>query len=105
MSDLYSKDTIIHNLKEGICTILFEKVNGEMREMNCTLIEKLIEENITTKDSFGNVGTHNEGILDNVKKDKRAVNPNLVIAFDLDKKGWRSFRVNSVKSMNVSVEE
>lgn len=96
----YTKEYLLDHLKKGTGTVIFQKVSGELREMSCTLVEETINEYTTNTDANGNVGTHSDGILDNVKKDKRAVNPNLMIVFDIEKRDWRSFRVDSVKSFD-----
>lgn len=72
-----TRDEMISILKSNKVSVTFEKVDGTIREMNCTLLEEflpVIEES----------------------KTKRAVNLETVSVWDLDKNAWRSFRVDSI---------
>ena len=71
------KSDIISMLKTNVCDVKFIKVNGEERLMRCTLKKDMLPEYIDMND------------------DKK-VNESVVPVWDLDKKGWRSFRVDSV---------
>ena len=71
------KSDIVSTLKTSICDVKFTKVNGEERLMRCTLKTDMLPEYIDMND------------------DKK-VNESVVPVWDLDKKGWRSFRVDSV---------
>ena len=75
------RDTLIKNLQKQAMRITFTKVNGDKRIMNCTLIEGVAPSNITEK-----------------KKDasERKVNEEVLSVWDIDAKGWRSFRVKNV---------
>ena len=76
------KDGIIANLKERTCEVTFTKKNGDMRVMQCTLMES---------------------VLPPAKKDEpltqkkvRAVNEEVCVVYDVNAPGWRSFRWDSV---------
>ena len=76
------KDGIIANLKERTCEVTFTKKNGDMRVMQCTLMES---------------------VLPPAKKDEpltqkkvRAVNEEVCVVYDVNAQGWRSFRWDSV---------
>ena len=76
------KRTDLRNqLQKEILEVTFTKVNGDKRIMNCTLIEGVAPSNITEK-----------------KKDapERKVNEEVLSVWDVDAKGWRSFRVKNV---------
>jgi len=77
-----SKDWLCGLLKDGKVSVTFEKKDGTIREMNCTLSEQMIPVEKTPKGS-GKV------------KSKEAI-----AVFDLDVSDWRSFRFDSVKSLN-----
>lgn len=73
-------------LFENECIVEFTKVNGERREMPCTLKESLIPpQPVKDQDST------------KVKKE----NPNLVSVWCTDKQSWRSFHVDKVLSITV----
>ena len=69
-----------NQLQKEILEVTFTKVNGDKRIMNCTLIEGVAPSNI------------------NLNKDtpERKVNEEVLSVWDIDAKGWRSFRVKNV---------
>jgi hypothetical protein len=77
MSALYEKD----------CRVIFKKQStGEEREMICTLREDAIPQATKT---------------DTLSQTKiRTLNEEVVAAWDVEKQGWRSFRVDSVISFS-----
>ena len=75
----YTKKDIADKLHASNVNVTFTKVNGEMRVMKCTLQENVVP-------AFESKG---------VKKE----NDNVLSVWDLDKSAWRSFRVDSVKSV------
>lgn len=75
-------------MQNSVTTVVFTKVDGTKREMNCTLLaEYLPEQPVTDKQQL-----LTEGLT-------KAENPNTLSVWDLDNNGWRSFRVDSVKSV------
>jgi hypothetical protein len=69
-------------LKNGVCRVVFEKQDGTERVMHCTLSEDWVP----VMDTFGVAS-------------KRASNPDVLAVWDVDAKGWRSFRFDSIKSV------
>lgn len=74
-------------LKTEIVTVKFEKSDGSIREMRCTLKEGQIPEEKMPKNSG--------------KKHSDEVQP----VFDLENQGWRSFRFDSVKEVRFTLGE
>lgn len=70
---------------EANVQIKFLKTDGTEREMNCTLKEDIVEPY--------------EKKTDKVK----ARNEDVLPVFDLDKKAWRSFRLDSILSVNFTI--
>jgi len=68
-------------LRENSVKIIFTKVNGEERVMNCTLVKDRLP--VTESD-----------------KEPRDLK-NTISVWDLDVNNWRSFRVDSVKSVDI----
>jgi hypothetical protein len=69
-------------LKENVATVTFEKKDGTVRVMKCTLMaDKLPAVEVK------------EGAV------AKAVNPDVVAVWDLESEGWRSFRIDSIKSV------
>lgn len=71
-------------MNDGVVEVVFTKKNGEKRVMRCTRKASLIPDE------------------DMPKGVERAHNPEVVKAYDLDKKAWRSFRKDSVISVSLS---
>lgn len=78
------KEQYVQELKEGICEVVFTKRDGSQRIMNATLNDKILEE------IFGQ-RQDNDG-----EKKTRKQSEDVVVCLDVDKKEWRSFRVDSV---------
>ena len=85
-----NRENIIKYLKHGVCEVIFEKVDGSERTLNCTLAERFLP----------------------VKKDPKKGEPKIerkknlavVTVFDVDANSWKSFRVESVKSIRMTEE-
>jgi len=81
------RDDLIRNLKNNVCVVVFTKKDGTERSMKCTLQEDIIPQ--ATKD-------------DPLSQKKiRALNEEVLPVWDIEKTGWRSFRIDSVKSFSV----
>ena len=76
-------------LFDGEVTIEFTKKDGTKRKMLCTLMpEKLPKVEVKEGEE---------------PKKKRKVNEEVISVYDLEKKGWRSFRVDSVTAFSFSI--
>ena len=77
-----TKDEMKQALAKGVCTVVFQKLNGEERTMHCTTNTEFMPEE---------------------KKPRAAVNgrEDVIAAFDTSKQDWRSFRIDSVKEFTV----
>lgn len=78
---LYTKDAIREAARAGVIDVQFTKKDGSLREMRCSLQEQYLpslmgDAETTTKD-----------------------NPDVLAVWDLEAKGWRSFRIDSVLIM------
>lgn len=79
----FDRDAILSDLRKYVIEVTFTKVNGENRVMRCTLRPELLptryrEQDITEETKF------------------HADNPDVISAWDIQKGGWRSFRIDSV---------
>jgi hypothetical protein len=81
------RDELIGKLKNNICVVVFTKKDGTERSMRCTLQEGVIPE-ATKEDPLS-------------QKKIRSLNEEVIPVWDTEKNGWRSFRVDSVKSFSV----
>ena len=73
-------------LQNGIVSVVFEKVDGTIREMNCTLNSTEMPPQLLTEQQ-------------NAAK-VRNENPDLLAVWDVDANGWRSFHVSKVRKVN-----
>lgn len=83
---MYSRDDLLKDLRSNVVEILFTKVNGEQRTMRCTLQERLLPESYVNSDDEKQQ-----------EKDFHLKNPDTLAVWDVQKAGWRSFRINSVQ--------
>jgi len=84
MIDSSSRDYMVTELKKRECRVIFKKVNGEERDMLCTLQEDIIPD-ADIKDPFS-------------LKKIRDINEEVIPVWDTEVESWRSFRVDSVLS-------
>ena len=73
-------------LKHGSVDVEFEKKDGTMRVMKCTLDPSLLPAIVESDEP----------------KTERKVSTEVLAVYDLEAKGWRSFRWDSVKSVTFS---
>lgn len=73
------------HLTYGEVYVTFEKKDGSMREMRCTLKEGVIP------------------TFEKKTETERKKNDEVMAVFDLDKNEWRSFRFDSVKEVKFEI--
>ncbi len=84
---IYDRDTLLKDLTENVAEIYFTKVDGTQRRMKCTLLPHLLPPNTDLN------YLHEEH--------KKADNLNVIACWDLENGGWRSFRIDSVKMVQL----
>ena len=82
-----NKEDAMKMLREDVVTVEFEKVNGEMREMNATLREDQMPEIVREIE----------------EKAPRKKSEEALSVWDVDKQAWRSFRWDNLKKVNGQV--
>ena len=80
------REKIKETLIDSICDVRFTKVDGTVRDMRCTLKAELLPDAGESEETT-----------------KKTVNESVLPVWDLDKKAWRSFRVDSVIDMQMVV--
>ena len=94
MTTLSEKDVKIFkkwlkgHLAYGPTTVVFTKKDGTERTMTCTTKPELVPA---------------ESIVEGVEKKEKKVNEEVIPVYDLDAKGWRSFRCDSVKQVRFTL--
>lgn len=85
-----SRDQLKRRLKNVVATITFDKKDGTLRQMRCTLKENYLP-------SLTIASEETEGVL-SIRKENFDILP----VWDIDNGGWRSFRMDSIKSVSFS---
>lgn len=80
---LYDKYTLKEQLKNGIVTVVFEKADGTIRSMQCTLASEFMPPTLLTEEQEA--------------AKVRTENSDLLAVWDVESNGWRSFHVSAVK--------
>jgi|TARA_R110000850_G_scaffold7713_1_gene28326 hypothetical protein len=78
-----TKQRLLEQLRDGVTTVSFTKVNGERRDMQCTLNETLLPERPETVETADVKPVHKD-------------NPAVQRVWDVNANGWRSFRWENV---------
>lgn len=78
---MIDKNELIAKLIAGVVTVSFEKKNGEIRKMKCTLNPE-------------------HPLMREVKGTGGSYDPNQIRVIDVEKEAWRSFRFDSLISIN-----
>jgi hypothetical protein len=77
-------------LEKSVAIVVFTKVNGEQREMKCTLLAEYVpKQNVVEKQLLSETLTPKE-------------NPSTMAVWDVENNGWRSFRLDSINSVSAS---
>ena len=83
---MITRSEMIEQLSTSTCRVVFKKVNGDERDMQCTLREDIIP-----------AATKDEPIT---QKKVRNINEEVLPVYDINAEGWRSFRVENVDSFD-----
>lgn len=83
----YDRDTLMKDLQKNVVAVYFTKVNGEKREMRCTLMPSLLPPTYVQEEA-------------DVKK-FHDENREVLAVWDVMKGGWRSFRIDSIEYVQV----
>lgn len=90
-----TRDEVIKALKSGVQEVIFIKTDGTTRNMKCTLCDEIIQPYVDE------INKRNEQLLLEGKEVKeRKVNPNVVSVIDVESNGWRSFKLDTIISIN-----
>jgi hypothetical protein len=79
---MYIRDNILKDLRQSVIEVIFNKVNGDQRVMHCSLRPDLLPE------------TYRNDVNEEINFHQ--TNADVIAAWDVQKGGWRSFRIDSV---------
>ena len=105
--DLVRED-IVELLYNNVATVTFTKKDGSERVMECTLLQKVLGEKIPKIENPAEMEEKvNEWIAsgiaveDSEESKRKTENPDVVAVWDIPSDGWRSFRLDSIKSISI----
>lgn len=82
------RDALITDLRTNVVEVTFSKVSdGSTRVMRCTLMKEHLPKNYIEEEAQ--------------EKSFHKENPDVVAAWDVQKGGWRSFRIDSVQYVQI----
>ena len=82
---MFTRDGLIDMLRHNLVTVTFTKVNGDERVMTCTLLSEHIP---------NAPKTNGEVVV-------KQTSSNTISVWDVNASGWRSFRIENVKSISM----
>ena len=83
-----TREDLKAQLQSNVKMVTFHKVNGDKREMRCTLNPSYLPE---TKPKA-------EGYV------PKPVNKEILAVYDLDEKAWRSFRIENILKVEATLQ-
>jgi hypothetical protein len=90
MENNMTREQMIDSLREGLCEVTFEKKDGTMRVMPCTLKSDLIPSDMMPK---GGEDSLREGLEKTISA---------IRVYAPESEGWRSFIVDNVKDFKLA---
>ena len=81
--NMLTRNKLIETLKTGVCTITFKKVDGSERVMKGTLAASMLPEQKDVEEIIQEAPPRKE-------------NQDVVAVYDVEKEGWRSFRIENI---------
>tara|TARA_R110002096_G_scaffold69149_7_gene166433 strand:- start:36750 stop:37025 length:276 start_codon:yes stop_codon:yes gene_type:complete len=84
-----NKTDVVNALMSGLTNVKFTKINGDIRDMTCTLDEIIIGAPLVTE-SQSKVKAQAEDA------------PVVIRCYDINAEGWRSFRLDNVVTFHSS---
>lgn len=80
----YKRDELLKDLRENVIEVTFNKLSdNSIRVMRCTLMPKHLPETYADEKQ--------------IEQDYHSRNPEVISAWDIQKGGWRSFRIDTVQ--------
>lgn len=87
-------------LRSGSATVIFEKADGTMRTMVCTLNGDIITEAMPQKETVPISEILQNDLVAVQSKELRPEYPNVISVWDIEKNDWRSIRLDRIKSLD-----
>jgi hypothetical protein len=84
---IFQRDLLLKDLRENVIEVIFTKVNGDKRTMHCTLKRNYLPESYTNDEKE--------------EKEFHDVNPDSLAVWDVQNRGWRSFKISTIEYAQV----
>ena len=81
---MIDKYELKEKLENGVVIVTFEKLDGTIREMRCTLNADMMPKQLLREEG---------------DESKRTTRENVQVVYDLAAGGWRAFRIDSIKNV------
>lgn len=92
--NIMNRSELLEILHNNVANITFTKVNGDVRVLKGTLLDQFLPQKEVAPD-----GVESETIVET--QTRKATNDNVVVVFDIESDGYRSFRVDSVTAVEI----
>lgn len=86
---VFDRKSLIELLRDNVVVVTFTKTDGTERKMRCTLLSEYVPNAVTN----GRVLLSDGG--------EGGINNNNISVWDIESSGWRSFRVESIKTVSI----
>jgi len=83
----YDRDTVLNDLRKNVVEVTFTKVDGTPRVMRCSLEPQYLPKSYLEEQDK--------------EREFHRENPDVISAWDIQKGGWRSFRIDSIQYLQV----
>lgn len=81
---MITKELLKENLSKCVAKVVFNKADGSVREMVCTLMSEYLPQ---------------QNVEENVRHLPRKQNDSVLAVWDIDNNGWRSFNIDSITNI------
>ena len=103
-----TRTDVVELLYNDVATVTFTKANGTERVMECTLLQHILDKHAPKIENPDEIEEKvNEwvrsgiAVEDSEESERKTVNPDVVAVWDIPSVGWRSFRLDSIKSISI----
>ena len=83
-----TRTDVVELLLNDVATVTFIKADGTERVMECTLLSDVLDQRFKSN-------------KDEEKEARHIANTDTIAVWDIPSDGWRSFRIDSVKSISI----
>ena len=90
----YTKQLVSEMLRKSICEVVFTKTDGSERVMKCSLQEDVLKPYLEVIEE-----RNKQLLLEGKEVKSKPENPNVLSVIDVENNAWRSFKIDTIKSI------